>query len=92
MQNIIKKKKSSMDSGTFKLLLLLILVLGFTVGVGYGVFNLDFDNLSETSTVATVQDTAFPDIHEDIVQNTSYTKSYDTTSYTTTDDSNSMIM
>ena len=82
-----KKEKKSMDSGTFKLLLLLILVLGFTVGVGYGVFNLDFDNLSETSTVATVQDTAFPDIHEDIVQNTSYTKSYDTSSYN--DDSSS---
>ena len=68
-----------MDSGTFKLLLLLVLVVGFTVGVGYGVFNLDFDNISETTTVAIVTDTAFPEIHEDIVENTTYT--YDNSSY-----------
>ena len=74
-----KKEKEAMDSGTFKLLLLLTLVVGFTVGVGYGVFNLDFDNLSETTTVATVTDTAFPEIHEDIVENTTYT--YDNSSY-----------
>ena len=74
-----KKEKEAMDSGTFKLLLLLILVVGFTVGVGYGVFNLDFDNLSETTTVAIVTDTAFPEIHEDIVENTTYT--YDNSSY-----------
>ena len=30
-----KKEKEAMDSGTFKLLLLLVLVLGFTIGVGY---------------------------------------------------------
>ena len=76
-----KKEKKSMDSGTFKLLLLLILVLGFTVGVGYGVFNLDFDNLSETTTVAIVTDTAFPEIHEDIVENTTKTTSYNNYSY-----------
>ena len=61
-----------MDSGTFKLLLLLVLVVGFTVGVGYGVFNLDFDNLSDTTVVATVTDTAFPEIHEDVVENVTY--------------------
>ena len=72
-----KKEKKSMDSSTFKLLLLLILVLGFTVGVGYGVFNLDFDSISDTTTVAMVQDTAFPDINENVVTNTStYTNSY----------------
>lgn len=74
-----KKKREAMDSGTFKLLLLLVLVVGFTVGVGYGVFNLDFDNISETTTVAIVTDTAFPEIHEDIVENTTYT--YDNSSY-----------
>ncbi len=74
-----KKEKKPMDSGTFKLLLLLVLVLGFTVGVGYGVFNLDFNNLSNTTSVATVTDTAFPEIHENIVDNTTnnnYTYSY----------------
>ena len=74
-----KKKREAMDSGTFKLLLLLVLVVGFTVGVGYGVFNLDFDNISETTTVAIVTDTAFPEIHEDIVENTTY--AYDNSSY-----------
>ena len=71
-----KRDKESMDSGTFKLLLLLVLVLGFTVGVGYGVFNLDFDNISETTTVAIVTDTAFPEINEVVVQNTTPTNSY----------------
>lgn len=74
-----RKEKQSMDSGTFKLLLLLILVIGFTVGVGYGVFNLDFDNVSDTNSVAIVTDTAFPEIHEDIVENTTY--DYDNSSY-----------
>lgn len=74
-----KKEKRSMDSGTFKLFLLLILVIGFTVGVGYGIFNLDFNNLSDTNAVAIVTDTAFPEIHEDIVENTTYT--YDNSSY-----------
>ena len=84
-----KKEKKPMDSGTFKLLLLLVLVLGFTVGVGYGVFNLDFDNLSETTTVAIVEDTAFPEIHEDIVENTTSTYSYNTSaSYDDSDDDN----
>ena len=56
--------------------MLLILVLGFTVGVGYGVFNLDFDNISETTTVATVTDTAFPEIHEVVVPEKTKTTSY----------------
>jgi hypothetical protein len=64
-----KNKKSSIDSGTFKLLLVLVLVLGFTVGVGYGVFNLDFDTVSDTTPVAIVQDTAFPDITQNTVAN-----------------------
>lgn len=82
-----KKEKSSMDSGTFKLVLLLVLVLGFTVGVGYGVFNLDFDAVSETTTVAIVQDTAFPEITEDIVENTTTQTTYDNYTYTDYDDS-----
>lgn len=67
-----KKKNSSMDSGTFKLLLLLVLVLGFTVGVGYGVFNLDFDAVSDTTTVAIVQDTAFPEFTHNVAANNTY--------------------
>ena len=92
-----KKEKKPMDSGTFKLLLLLVLVVGFTVGVGYGVFNLDFNNLSNTTSVATVTDTAFPEIHENVVENVTYDNHdynysyYDYSSYndveTTTDTS-----
>ena len=65
-----KKEKSSMDSGTFKLVLILVLVIGFTVGVAYGVFNFDFDSVSDTSAVAIVEDTAFPEFNEDIIVNT----------------------
>ena len=64
-----KKPKSSMDSGTFKLVLMLVLVIGFTVGVAYGVFNFDFDSVSGNEVVATVEDTAFPEFNEDIIEN-----------------------
>jgi len=63
-----KPKKQPMDSGTFKLLLVLVLVLGFTVGVGYGVFNLDFNSISNAHSVAIVQDTAFPEFTIDIAK------------------------
>ena len=71
-----KPKKQPMDSGTFKLLLLLVLVLGFTVGVGYGVFNLDFNSISNAHSVAIVQDTAFPEFTQDIVENTTQNYTY----------------
>ena len=57
-----KKKKSSMDSGTFKLVVLLVLVIGFTTGIAYGVFNLDFEAVSDTAAVGIVEDTAFPEV------------------------------
>ena len=68
-----KKQKSSMESGTFKLVLILVLVVGFTVGVAYGVFNFDFDSVSGNEVVAIVQDTAFPEFNEDIIENTTDT-------------------
>ena len=71
-----KPKKEPMDTGTFKLLLLLVLVLGFTVGVGYGVFNLDFNSISNAHSVAIVQDTAFPEFTIDIAENTTQTTNY----------------
>ncbi len=87
-----KTKKSSMDSGTFKLLLLLILVIGFTAGVAYGIFNFDFNELSDSDSVAIVQDTAFPEFKEVKVTNTTSDSnsnySYSTIE-TTTDDSSS---
>ncbi|MGX8694122.1 MAG: endoglucanase [Methanobrevibacter sp.] len=69
-----KTKKSSMDSGTFKLLLLLILVIGFTAGVAYGIFSFDFDDVPDANSVAIVQDTAFPEIKEtNVTSSTNYT-------------------
>ncbi len=75
-----KTKKSSMDSGTFKLLLLLVLVIGFTAGVAYGVFNFDFDTISQTQSVAMVQDTAFPEFNEviKVTNTTNEVSNYDT--------------
>lgn len=94
-----KQKKPAMDSGTFKLLLLLILVIGFTAGIAYGIFNLDFGSLSQGETVAIVDDTAFPEFTEDVkLNNTANYTSYSNYSYsdysnynieTTADDSNS---
>jgi hypothetical protein len=65
-----KKEKSSMDSGTFKLLLLLILVVGFTAGTAYGIFNFDFGSITQSDTVAVVDDTAFPEFKADVKPNT----------------------
>ena len=58
------KEKTPMDSGTFKLIAILILAVGFAVGVGFGVFNFDFGSFSDSSVVAIVNDTAFPDVKE----------------------------
>jgi hypothetical protein len=87
-----------MDSGTFKLLLLLILVIGFTAGTAYGIFNLDFGAITDSETVAVVDDTAFPEFKADVKLNntttvqTTYNNSYSTDNTnddieTTTDDS-----
>ncbi len=70
-----KPEKSSMDGGTFKLILVLVLVVAFTAGIAYGVFSFDFDNVSNTDSVAIVTDTAFPEIKEVVnitVTNTTY--------------------
>ena len=72
------KEKAPMDSGTFKLLTILILAIGFTVGAGFGIFNFDFASLA-----AIVTDTAFPDV-ADIHANTSKN--------TTTSSSNSSVV
>jgi hypothetical protein len=58
-----------MDSGTFKLLAILILAIGFTVGAGFGVFNFDFGSITNSTASAIVTDTAFPDV-DDIQVNT----------------------
>lgn len=71
-----KKERFSMDSSTFKLFLLLILVIGFTAGVAYGIFGCDFNEVVETNNGVVVLDTAFPDITEVTVKNTTTTSTY----------------
>ena len=68
-----------MDSGTFKLVAILILAVGFTVGAGFGVFNFDFGSLSDNSAVAIVTDTAFPDVEDIQVNDTVSNDTYDYT-------------
>ena len=56
------EQKAPMDSGTFKLVAILILAIGFTVGAGFGVFNFDFGAFTNTNASAIVTDTAFPNV------------------------------
>ena len=79
-----KKKKSSMDGNTFKLIAVLVLVIAFTAGVAYGVFSFEFDTGAETGVVAIVEDTAFPEIKS--VVNTTTTNSTDTSNNTQVED------
>lgn len=74
------KEKTPMDSGTFKLVAILILAVGFTVGAGFGVFNFDFGSFSDNSAVAIVNDTAFPDVKEVQINATDVNGTYDNSS------------
>lgn len=65
-----KEKKPPMDNGTFKLIAVLVLVIGFTAGIGYGVLTFDFGNISVTDAQAIVEDTAFPEVDEVKVNDT----------------------
>ena len=65
-----KEKKPPMDNGTFKLIAVLVLVIGFTAGIGYGVLTFDFENISVTDAQAIVEDTAFPEVEEVKVNDT----------------------
>lgn len=65
-----KEKKPPMDNGTFKLIAVLVLVIGFTAGIGYGVLTFDFGNISVTDAQAIVEDTAFPEVEKVKVNDT----------------------
>ena len=82
-----KKKNSGMDSGTFKLVLVLILVVAFTAGIAYGIFNLDIGTVSDSGTVAIVSDTAFPEVKE-VAKVNKTAKNYDNSTYSSNDKSN----
>ena len=82
-----KQKNSSMGSGTFRLIAILVLVIAFTVGVAYGIFNLDTESISDTNVVATVEDTAFPEIVT-VINTTNMTVDNNTSNNTNVDDNN----
>ena len=65
-----KKEKVPMDNSTFKLVAVLVLVIGFTAGIGFGVLTFDFGNISVTDAQAIVEDTAFPEVEEVQVNDT----------------------
>ena len=69
-KNLSKKQKKPMDSSSFKLFAVLVLVIGFAVGIGFGVFTFDFGNMSVTAAEATVEDTAFPVDEINVTNNT----------------------
>lgn len=61
-RDLNKKNKKSMDSSTYKLFTVLILVIGLTLGIAVGVFAMNFEDLSVVHSDALVVDTSFPDI------------------------------
>ena len=83
--------KAPMDSGTFKLVAILILAIGFTVGAGFGVFNFDFGSYADINATAIVTDTAFPDVAQVHVNTTAsnVTSNVQTTTVNNTYDSGS---
>ena len=83
------KQKVPMDSGTFKLVAILILAIGFTIGAGVGVFNFDFGSFANTNASAIVTDTAFPNVADVHVNTTSHTTNSTSTLHVETSTSNS---
>lgn len=70
-KDLNKEKKAPMDNSTFKLVLVLVLVIGFTAGIGYGVLTFDFGSISVNNAQAIVEDTAFPEVQQVPVNTTS---------------------
>lgn len=70
-ESLNKEKNTSMDNNTFKLVAVLVLVIGFTAGIAYGVLTFDFGNISVSDAQAIVEDTAFPEVKEVSVNDTS---------------------
>ena len=83
------KQKVPMDSGTFKLVAILILAIGFTIGAGVGVFNFDFGSFANTNASAIVTDTAFPNVADVHVNTTSHVSNSTSTIHVETTTSNS---
>lgn len=80
-KDLNKTKKKPMDAGTFKLVAVLVLIIGFTCGIGFGIFNFDFDGMSTVNAEAICEDTAFPEVDE-VVNVTNTTTSSSTSSDT----------
>ncbi|MCC7553642.1 MAG: hypothetical protein KO202_03990 [Methanobacteriaceae archaeon] len=66
----------SSNKGKFSFLLIFILIIAFSTGIAFGIFNFDFKDVSLTNAAAIVEDSAFPDIkmvNTTVIKNTSNT-------------------
>lgn len=88
-KDLNKKEKKPMDSGTYKLLVVLILAIGFTAGMAVGVFGLDFSDLSVVNSNALVEDTSFPDLSNVTLEVENTTTTYYTSNTTHNTNTNS---
>lgn len=84
-KNLNAKKKKEMKSGTYKLLIVLILVIAFTIGISAGIFVFDFQEMSVVNSNALVEDTAFPDLGN-VTVDTNETSNYTAITTTTPDE------
>lgn len=75
-----KVVNQSSKRGIYSILIVFILIIGFSAGIGFGVFNLDFKDLSLSNAAAIVEDTAFPEVEivNTTVTNVSTTTNVDT--------------
>ncbi|MDL2246014.1 endoglucanase [Methanobrevibacter sp. OttesenSCG-928-K11] len=68
-----KKINSSSNKGVYSIILVFAFIIAFSAGIGFGIFNFDFSNMSLSNAVATVEDTSFPNVA--IVNTTTSTSS-----------------
>lgn len=82
----VKKKKRTVGNGVIIAVATLALLVAFAAGIGFGVFNFDFDaNTMSLFGQASISDSAFPVVVQNVTKNVSnYTSSntnYNYTSY-----------
>lgn len=85
-RDLNKKTKKAMDSSTYKLFAVLILVIGLTLGIAVGIFAMDFEDLSVVHSDALVVDTSFPDISKVTIEDNN-TSTHSNDNADTSDDS-----
>ncbi|AGN17434.1 hypothetical protein [Methanobrevibacter sp. AbM4] len=88
-----KPKASKSNKGKYSILVVLFLIIAFTAGIGFGMFNFDFQAVNISDASAVVTDSAFPVVIENNTTSnvtstsTSDSGSSDTTTTTASSDS-----